>query len=138
MTWLHEQHLKKALLLSRDIGHCLNEFQFLCSLTVLKISQFDLKETFLYLFISIKNSTLCENSLKDNDQLKTSLLVAHGTLPYKLLRWLLSSTAKPQEALYVEELRRTRSLADLKEARCCVEEQILGSPQSWCGIQEIF
>ena len=107
MTWLHEQHLKKALLLSRDIGHCLNEFQFLCNLTVLKISQ-------------------------------TSLLEAHGTLPYKLLSWLLSSTVKPQEALYVEELRRARGLADLMEARYCVEEQILGNPQSWCGIQEIF
>ena len=50
---------------------------------------------------------------------------------------MLSSTAKPQDALYVEELRRARGLADLMAARYSVVEQISGDPKSWYGIQNI-
>ena len=76
-------------------------------------------------------------SLKENDQFKTSLLEKHGTFPYKLLSRSLSSTEKPQDALYVEELRRARGLADLMAARYSVEEQISGDPKSWYVIQNI-
>ena len=75
--------------------------------------------------------------LKDNDQFKTSLLEEHGTFPYELLSSFLSSTAKPQDALYVEELRRARGLADLMATRYSVVEQISGDPKSWYGIQNI-
>ena len=51
---------------------------------------------------------------------------------------MLSSTGKPQDALYVEELRRARGLADLMAARYSVQEQISSDPQSWCGIQGII
>ena len=54
-----------------------------------------------------------------------------------MLSSLLSSTAKPQDALYVEELRRARGLADLMAARYSVVEQISGDPKSWYGIQNI-
>ena len=44
----------------------------------------------------------------------------------------------PQDALYVEELRRARGLGDLMAARYSVQEQISSDPKSWCGIQEII
>ena len=76
--------------------------------------------------------------LKDNDQFKTSLLEKHGNFPYKLLSKLLSSTGKTRDALYVEELRRARGLADFMAAKYSVEELISGNPQSWHGIQTII
>ena len=132
-----EEYLKKALLLSRDIGDTLLEFQCLLGLTVLKVSQFDLKEAFSFLFQSIEMFDTLRGSLKDNDEFKTSLLERHGVFPYELLSCLLSSGAKPQDALYVEELRRARGLADLMATRYSVVEQISGDPKSWYGIQNI-
>ena len=76
--------------------------------------------------------------LKENDQFRISLLEEHGTFPSKLFSRLLSSTGKPQDALYVEELRRARGLANLEAARYSVKEQISSDPKSWCGIQEII
>ena len=76
--------------------------------------------------------------LKENDQFRISLLEEHDTFPYKLFSRLLSSTGKPQDALYVEELRRARGLADLMTARYSVQEPISSDPQSWCGIQGII
>ena len=132
-----EEYFKKALLLSRDIGHTLLEFKCLLGLTVLKVSQFDLEEALSSLFQTIEMFDTLRGSLKDNDEFKTSLLEKHGTFPYELLSRLLSSTAKPQDALYVEELRRARGLADLMAARYSVVEQISGDPKSWYGIQNI-
>nr|XP_058947593.1 tetratricopeptide repeat protein 28-like [Pocillopora verrucosa] len=132
-----EEYFKKALLLSRDIGYFLHEFQCLLDLTVLKVSQFDLEEALSSLFQTIEIFDTLRGSLKDNDEFKTSLLEKHGTFPYELLSCLLSSTAKPQNALYVEELRRARGLADLMAARYSVVEQISGDPKSWYGIQNI-
>ena len=132
-----EEYFKKALSLSRDIGHSLREFQCLLDLTVLKVSQFDLEEAFSFLFQTIQIFDTLRGSLKENDQLKTSLLETHGTFPYKLLSSLLSSKAKPYDALYVEELRRARGLADLMGARYSIVEQISGDPKSWYGIQNI-
>ena len=132
-----EEYLKKALLLSRDIGHTLHEFNCLLDITILKVSQNDLKEAFSFLFQTIEIFDTLRGFLKDNDQFKTSLLEEHGTFPYKLLSSLLSSKAKPQDALYVEELRRARGLADLMAARYSVVEQISGDPKSWYGIQNI-
>ncbi|CAH3034462.1 unnamed protein product, partial [Pocillopora meandrina] len=132
-----EEYFKKAILLSRDIGHFLYEFQCLLGLTVLKVSQFDLEAALSSLFQTIEMFDTLRGSLKDNDEFKTSLLETYGTFPYKLLSCLLSSTAKPQDALYVEELRRARGLADLMAARFSVVEQISGDPKSWYGIQNI-
>ena len=132
-----EEYLKKALLLSRDIGYFLHEFQCLLGLTVLKVLQFDLEEALSSLFQTIEIFDTLRGSLKDNDEFKTSLLERHGVFPYELLSCLLSSKAKPQDALYVEELRRARGLADLMAARYSVVEQISGDPKSWYGIQNI-
>ena len=132
-----EEYSKKALLLSRDIGNTLLEFKCLLRLTVLKVSQFDLEEALSSLFQTIEIFDTLRGSLKDNDEFKTSLLEENSTFPYVLLSFLLSSTAKPQDALYVEELRRARGLADLMAASYSVVEQISGDPKSWHGIQNI-
>ncbi|XP_066016606.1 tetratricopeptide repeat protein 28-like [Pocillopora verrucosa] len=133
-----EEYLKQALLLSRDIGHNLNEFWCLCDLSVLMMSKGHLEEASSYLFQVIQKFETLRGFLKENDELQISLLEEYGTFPYKLLSRLLSSTRKPEDALYVEELRRARGLADLMTARYSVQKQISSDPQSWCGIQGII
>ena len=133
-----EGYLKEALLLSRDIGHNFNEFGCLCNLSVLMASQGHLEEASSYLFQGIQKFETLRGFLKENDQFQISLLEEHGTFPYMLFSRLLSSTGKPQDALYVEELRRAKGLADLMATQYSVQEQISSDPQSWCGIQGII
>ena len=133
-----EKYINRALLISKNIGHNLNEFNCLRQLTLLKLSQFNLKEAMSYLFHCIGKFDTLRGFLKDNDHFKTSLLEEHGNFPYKLLSYLLSSTGEPRDALYVEELRRARGLADFMAAKYSVQELISGNPQSWHGIQNII
>nr|XP_058947036.1 tetratricopeptide repeat protein 28-like [Pocillopora verrucosa] len=133
-----EKCIKRALLISKNIGHNLSEFKCLCQLTLLKLSQFNFKEAMSYLFQCIGKFDTLRGFLKDNDHFKTSLLEEHGNFPYKLLSKLLSSTGEPRDALYVEELRRARGLADFMAAKYSVQELISGNPQSWHGIQNII
>ena len=133
-----EKYINRALLISKNIGHNLNEFRCLRQLTLLKLSQFNLKEAMSYLFQCIGKFDTLRGFLKDDDQLKTSVLEEHGNFPYKLLSYLLSSTGEPRDALYVEELRRARGLADFMAAKYSVQELISGNPQSWHGIQNII
>ena len=133
-----EEYFKKALRLSKEIGHSLSEYRSLCSLVLLKASQMDFEKASSYLFQSIEKFDSVRSSLKDNDQLKISLLEAYGTFPNKLLSGLLSSTEKPEDALYVEELRRARCLADLMATQYSVTQQISSNPQTWYGIQNII
>ena len=133
-----EKYIERALLISKNIGHNLNEFSCLCQLTVLKLSEFNLKEAISYLFQGIGKFDTLRGFLKDNDHFKTSLLEEHGNFPYKLLSKLLSSTGKRRDALYVEELRRARGLTDFMAARYSVQELISGNPQSWHGIHNII
>ena len=133
-----EKYINRALLISKNIGHNLNEFNCLRQLTLLKLSQFNLKEAMSYLFHCIGKFDTLRGFLKDNDHFKTSLLEEHGNFPYKLLSYLLSSTGEPRDALYVEELRRARGLADFMAAKYSVKELISGNPQSWHGIQHII
>ena len=133
-----EEYFKQALLLSRDTGQHLHEFYSLCHLSVFKVSQCHLEEASSYLFQGIQKFDTLRGFLKENDQFQISLLEEHGTFPYMFFSWLLSSTGKPQDALYVEERKRARGLADLMAARYSVQEQISSDPQSWCGIQGII
>ena len=133
-----EKYINRALLISKNIEHNLNEYGCLRHLTVLKLSQFNLKEAMSYLFQCIGKFDTLRGFLKDNDHFKSSLLEEHGNFPYKLLSNLLSSTGKPRDALYVEELRRARGLADFMAAKYSVEELISGNPQSWHGIHNII
>ena len=133
-----EKNINRALLISKNIGRNLNEFSCLRQLTLLKLSQFNLKEAMSYLFQCIGKFDTLRGFLKDNDHFKTSLLEEHGNFPYKLLSKLLSSSGKPKDALYVEELRRARGLTDFMAARYSVQELISGNPQSWHGIHNII
>ena len=65
-----EEYFKKALRLSKEIGHSLSEYQSLCSLVLLKASQMDFEKASSYLFQSIEKFDSVRSSLKDNDQLK--------------------------------------------------------------------
>lgn len=132
-----EEYFKKAIRLSKEIQHSFSEFRCLCSLTLLKVCQMDFEKAFSYLFQNIEIFDRLRGFLKDNDQLKLTLLETHGAFPYKLLSTLLSSTAKPKDALYVEQLRRARGLADLKATQYSVTLQVSGNPETWCGIQNI-
>ncbi|XP_022799415.1 tetratricopeptide repeat protein 28-like [Stylophora pistillata] len=132
---------EKALAIHIEIGDRQGEivdYLNLGCLSVLEVSQSHLEEASSYLCQSIEKFDTLRGSLKDSDQFQISLLEEHGAFPYQLLSRLLSSTRKSQEALYVEELRRARGLADLMTARYSVQEQISGNPQSWHGIQEII
>ncbi|PFX16949.1 Tetratricopeptide repeat protein 28 [Stylophora pistillata] len=133
-----EECYNKALQLSKDIGQNLAEFQCLFCLSLLKLSQCHFEEASRYLFLSIEKFDTLRGSLKGNDQLQISMLEEHGNFPYKFFSELLSSSGKSQEALYVEELRRARGLADLMAARYSFQEKISGNPHSWRGIQEII
>ena len=130
-----EEYFEEAFRLSKEIGHSFYKFQCLCSLTLLKVSQRDFEKASSCLFQSIQIFDTIRGFLKDNDQLKISLLEAHGTFPYMKLSWLLCFTGKPEEALYVEELRRARGLADFMATQYSVTQQISSNPQTWCGIQ---
>ena len=95
-----EKYINRALLISKNIEHNLNEYGCLRHLTVLKLSQFNLKEAMSYLFRCIGKFDTLQGFLKDNDQFKTSLLEKYGNFPYKLLSNLLSSTGS-QEMLFM-------------------------------------
>ena len=65
------------------------------------------------------------------------LLESHGTSPYTLLSSLLCAVGSPRDAIYVEELRRARCLADLVARNFSVRNHITPDPKSWCGMEEI-
>ena len=65
-----EEYFEEAFRLSKEIGHSFYEFQCLCSLTLLKVSQRDFEKASSYLFQSIEIFDTIRGFLKDNDQLK--------------------------------------------------------------------
>ena len=132
-----EEYLEKARSISSDIGNTTMEFKILCSFSFLKLSQSKLQEAYLYLDQCIEKYEKLRNSLQENDQFKISLLEAHGTLPYKLLSFLLCATRNPRDALYVEELGRARVLADCMAGKFSLENHISVNPESWFGIEKI-
>ena len=132
-----EEYLEKARSISSDVGNTMNEFQILCSFSRLKLSQSKFQEAYSYLYECIEKYEKMRNSLKDNDQFKISLLETCGSFPYKLLSEMLCASRNPREALYVEELRRARVLADSMAGKFSVENHISANPESWFGIEKI-
>ena len=82
----------------------------------------------------------CED-LSLDDNMTTSLheesqtLEKRGTFPYKLLTYLLCSSGKFRDALYAEELGRTRVLAELMADKYSAESHISADPRF--GIENI-
>ncbi|XP_066016089.1 tetratricopeptide repeat protein 28-like [Pocillopora verrucosa] len=132
------EYHEKALAIKIEIGDRHGEFRCLCNLSALMALQGHLEEASSYLFQGIQKFETLRGYLKENDEFQISLLEKYGSFPYKWFSRLLSSTGKPEDALYVEELRRARCLVDLMTAQYSVQEQISSDPQSWCGIQGII
>ena len=133
-----EEYLEKARLISSNIGDIMEEYQTLCSFSLLKLSQSKLHEASSHLYKCIEKFEKLRNSLKGNDQFKISLLEEHGTFPYKLLSMLLFTTRNPRDALYAEELGRARVLADSMASKFSLVNDISANPQLWFGIEKIL
>ena len=132
-----EEYLEKARSISSDTGDSMEEFQILCSFSLLKMLQSKFQEASLYLYQCIEKYEKLRNSLQGNDQFKISLLETHGTFPYKSLCGMLCASRNARDALYVEELGRGRVLADCMAAQFSVANHISANPKSWFGIEKI-
>ena len=132
-----EGNLEKALSISQDTGTAAIEFLCFCDLTLVKLSQEKFQEASDFLYQSINKSEDLRGFLKGNDQLKVSFS-DENVFPHDLLRLLFCNAGNPNNALYVEELKRARALADLMAIQYSVEMQISANPQSWIGIENIM
>ena len=112
-----EVHFRKAISICKVIGHNMSEFQILCALTVLKLAQSNFQEASSFLYRAIEIFEKLRDFVKDDDYSKIALMEKHGAFPYQILSKLLSVSGKPEDFLYVEELRRARALADLMRAQ---------------------
>ena len=112
-----EVHFRKAISICKVIGHNMSEFQILCALTVLKLAQSNFQEASSFLYRAIEIFEKLRDFVKDDDYFKIALMEEHGAFPYQILSKLLSVSGKPEDFLYVEELRRARALSDLMRAQ---------------------
>ena len=133
-----EEYLEKALFISRDIGYSSREFNILLDLALLSLLQNKLQDAFMFLYQCIEIFEELRNFLGVNDQFKISFLEKSGAFPYEVLGKLLSDNGNPSDALYVEELRRARGLADLMASQYFVKTHISANPQSWVGLDNIM
>ena len=133
-----EGYLEKALSISQVIGDLDKEFACLNALTVVKLTQKKIQEAFDYILLSMKKSESLRAFLRDNDHFKISYSDVLN-IPYRNLAAFLFMGNDPTEALYVVDLARARTLADLIATRYSVERQISAAdPRSWIGIENIM
>ncbi|RMX56576.1 hypothetical protein pdam_00002395 [Pocillopora damicornis] len=132
-----EKFFEKARLIGNKIGDIMTDFESLLGITLLKIPQSELEKAMLYLSQCTKKYEEMRSLLAGNDDLKTSLLEGRGNFPYKLFSQLLCVTGRHRDALYVEELRRARGLAELMGDKLSVESHISTDSTSWFGIEKI-
>ena len=134
-----EGYLEKALSISQVIGDLENEFECVCALAVVKLTEKKIQEAFDYVVLSMEKSESLRTFLRDNDQFKISFSDVLS-VPYEsLAAFIVFSGSSPFKALHVLELARARALADLMATRYSVERQISASdPQSWIGIENIM
>ena len=124
-------------MISFDIADIQTEVFTLLQLSFLKLSQSKTQEAFLYLHQCIVKYETLRKFQQGNEQFQLALLEKLGTFPYEWLSSLLCSVGNPQDAIYVEELRRARCLADLMAQNFSVENHISADPKSWRGMEEI-
>ena len=132
-----EGYFEKALSISQDIRDLDMEFQCLCILSMVKISQNKIQEAFDCLLLSMNKSESLRSFLGDNDDLKVSSSDVRN-FPYRNLSVFFCFRGDPNHALYVLELARARALADLMATQYSLESQISADPQSWIGIENIM
>ena len=131
------EYLERARVISFDIADIETEVSTLLQLSFLRLSQSKTQEAFSYLHQCIAKYETLRNFQEGNEQFQLGLLEQLGTFPYKSLSSLLCSVGNPQDAIYVEELRRSRCLADLMAQNFSVENHISADPKSWRGMEEI-
>ena len=131
------EYLERARVISFDIADIHTEVLTLLQLSFLRLSQSKTQEAFSYLHQCITKYETLRNFQEGNEQFQLGLLEQLGTFPYKRLSSLLCSVGNPQDAIYVEELRRSRCLADLMAQNFSVENHISADPKSWRGMEEI-
>ena len=132
-----EGYFEKALSIRQDIRDLDIEFQCLCILSMVKISQNKIQEAFDCLLLSMNKSESLRSFLGDNDDFKVSSSDVRN-FPYRNLSAFFCFRGDPNHALYVLELARARALADLMATQYSLESQISADPQSWIGIENIM
>ena len=135
-----KEYHEKALAVSKEIGDIHAECQWHLELALDVLLEGNtglLHEAFSNLLASIESCEKMRSFLQDKEQFKISLLDKHS-LSYNLLSALFCFTGNPNDALYVVELGRARTLADLMSAHYGVKQQISTTPQAWVGIERIM
>ena len=132
-----EGYCEMALSIARDIEDSEKEFQILSVLTLVKLCLYKFEEACFCLILSMNKSESLRSFLKNNDDFKVSSLDVHH-FPYRFLGASFCLGGNSNHALYVLELARARTLADLMSSQYSVESQISADPQSWTGIENIM
>ena len=135
-----KEYHEKALTVSKEIGDIDAENVWHLHLAFDTISEGNISlqhEVLTNLFASLEKCEKMRSFLRDNEQLKISLLDKHS-VSYNSLCWLFCFSGNANEALNVEELGSARALADLMSARYSVKQQISVKPQEWLGIERIM
>ena len=133
-----KEHFDKALALSYETG--IIELQFGSHLNIalntLELTG-NIDEAVSNFLASIEKCEQIRRFLRDNDLFKISFQEKHVS-PYKFLSFLFWSREQFNEALYVVELGRAKSLADTMSAQYSVSQEISVNPHSWIGIEKIM
>ena len=132
-----EDHYKKSLAISENIGDILGHFRSLQGLARVRIKEGKNQEATSYLLTAIEKCEKMRGSLRDNDQWKISFMDANMSSYHNLSR-LLWQTGNREPALYVSELGKARALADLMTAQYSVNNQLSANPQTWFGIESFM
>ncbi|PFX33968.1 Tetratricopeptide repeat protein 28 [Stylophora pistillata] len=132
-----EKHFEMALVISKDIAVPEIECKSLEGLAVCSALKGNIEEALRSLYQRFETYEQLRLSLKNNDHLKTSFLEVEGVHTYTFCSALLCANNNPRDALYVEELRRARGLADLQAAKYSLQTIISANRKSWIGIENI-
>ena len=132
-----EDHFKKSLTISENIGAISVHFDSLEALAGVRIKEGKNQEATSYLLTAIEKCEKMRGSLRDNDQWKISFMDANMS-SYHKLSGLLWQTGNREPALYVSELGKARALADLMSAQYSVNNQLSANPQTWFGIESFM
>ena len=131
------EYLQKALIIRTEIGDRKGEATDYGNLGTVFQSLRQHDKAKEYFQKALENYEELRHFLGANDQFKTSFLEDSGTFTHRMLCNLLCATGNARDALYVEELGRTRGLSDLIAEKYSVETHISANPQSWFGIENI-
>ncbi|XP_022805634.1 tetratricopeptide repeat protein 28-like, partial [Stylophora pistillata] len=132
-----DEYLEKVRVINCHIGNIDVELETLRFFSRLRLLQSKREEASSFLYQYMDKFETLRNFQHGNEQCQLGLLEERGIIPYQVLSKLLCAAGNLHYALYVEELRRARCLADLVARNFSVENEISADPQSWYGMEEI-